>query len=76
MGGSPLTNALNTLTEAGLLGNTVAFGGLNLAMAIAALMGFDDGLDDAALKASILNDGKEAVREIQLQVEDEDEDDL
>lgn len=76
MGGSPLTNALNTLTEAGLLGNTMAFGGLNLAMAIAALMGFDDGLDDAALKASILNDGKEAVREIQLQVEDEDEDDL
>lgn len=76
MGGSPLTNTLNTLGEKGLLGSSMAFGGLNLAMAIAALMAFDDGLDDDALKASVLNDGKEAVREIQLQADDEDEDDL
>ncbi len=76
VGGSPLTNTLNTLTEAGLLPNTIAFGGVNLAMAISALMGIEDGVDDDTLKASILNDGKDAVREVVLALDDDDDDDL
>ena len=38
IGGSPLTNTLNTLTEKGLLPHTIVFGGVNLPMAISALM--------------------------------------
>lgn len=49
VGGSPLTNTLNALTEVGLLPNTIAFGGLSLPMAISALMAIEDDLDDSAL---------------------------
>lgn len=76
MGGSPLTNTLNTLTEAGLLANTIAFGGLNLPMAISALMAIEDGLDDAALVSSVIEEGREGVRRVELALEDEDEEDL
>lgn len=76
VGGSPLTNTLNTLTGKGLLGNTVAFGGLSLPMAIAALMAIDDGLDGDALVQSILNEAREGVRQVELAFDDEDEEDL
>ncbi len=36
LGGSPLTNAMNTLAEKGLLAHTIAFGGMNLPMAMTA----------------------------------------
>ncbi len=74
VGGSPLTNTLNTLTEAGLLASTVAFGGLNLPMAISALMAIEDGLDDAALISNVIDEGREGVRQVELALDDEDED--
>lgn len=77
IGGSPLTNTLNTLTEKGLLSNTIAFGGVNLPMAISALMAIEDGLDDNALKAQVLSESKEAIKEVELDLgDDEDEEDL
>lgn len=76
IGGSPLTNTLNTITEKGLLPHTIAFGGVNLPMAISALMAIEDGLDDDALRAQLLSESKEAIKEVELQVADEDEDDL
>lgn len=74
IGGSPLTNTLNTITEKGLLPKTIAFGGVNLPMAISALMAIEDGLDDEALKAQILSESKEAIREVVLDLDDEEED--
>lgn len=74
IGGSPLTNTLNTITEKGLLPKTIAFGGVNLPMAISALMAIEDGLDDDALKAQILNESKEAIREVVLDLGDDEED--
>jgi len=38
IGGSPLTNTLNTLDELGLLAKSTAFVGMNLPMAISAVM--------------------------------------
>ena len=76
IGGSPLTNTLNTITEKGLLPHTVAFGGVNLPMAISALMAIEDGLDNDALRAQLLSESKEAIKEVELQVAEEDEDDL
>ena len=76
VGGSPLTNTLNTLTEAGLLANTMAFGGLSLPMAISALMAIEDGLDDATLVQNVISEAREGARQVELAFDDEDEDDL
>ena len=76
VGGSPLTNTLNTLTEAGLLANTTAFGGLSLPMAISALMAIEDGLDDATLVQNVISEAREGARQVELTFDDEDEDDL
>lgn len=76
VGGSPLTNTLNTLTETGLLANTLAFGGLSLPMAIGALMAIEDGLDDAALISSVINEARDGARQVELALDDEDEEEL
>ena len=76
VGGSPLTNTLNTITQKGLLGNTIAFGGLSLPMAIGALMAIDDGLDDDALVESVLTEAREGARKIELALDDEGEEEL
>ncbi len=77
VGGSPLTNTLNTLTQKGLLGNSIAFGGLSLPMAIAALMAIEDGLDDDALIESVLEEARNGVRHVELALsDDDDEEDL
>ena len=76
VGGSPLTNTLNTITQKGLLGSTIAFGGLSLPMAIGALMAIDDGLDDDALVESVLTEAREGARKIELTLDDEEEEEL
>ena len=76
VGGSPLTNTLNTLTEQGLLPNTIAFGGLSLPMAISALMAIEDGLDDSALISNVISEAREGARQVELALDDEDEEDL
>ncbi len=76
VGGSPLTNTLNTLTQKGLLANTIAFGGLSLPMAIGALMAIDDGLDDDALCDSVISEAREGARRVELSFADDDEEDL
>ena len=76
IGGSPLTNTLNTLTEKGLLPHTIAFGGVNLPMAISALMAIENGLDDDALRAQVLGESAAAIKEVELAIADEDEEDL
>ena len=76
IGGSPLTNTLNTLTEKGLRPHTIAFGGVNLPMAISALMAIEDGLDDDALRAQVLGESAAAIKEVELAIADEDEEDL
>lgn len=75
-GGSPLTNTLNVLASRGLLSETVAFGGANLPMALAAAMGADEDL--ASLGLDILSDGRKAIGEVVLAPGDEgeDEDDI
>ena len=76
IGGSPLTNTLNLLTTKGLLPNTIAFGGLSLPMAISALMAIDDDLDNASLIDMVVNEAREATRQVELVLDDEDDEDL
>lgn len=74
VGGSPLTNALNAITQKGLLPSTVAFGGLSLPMAIAALMAIDDGLGAEELAQSVVAEAREGARRVELALDDDDED--
>ena len=74
MGGSPLTNTLNLLTQRGLLANTIAFGGLSLPMAIAALMGIEDGLEGDAYVENVLAEARAGATKVELVLDDDDED--
>ncbi|WP_455137424.1 PTS sugar transporter subunit IIA [Thermophilibacter sp.] len=76
IGGSPLTNALNTLASHGLLAKTRAFGGMSVPMALTAA--FDLQTDDLdGLCASMVSEGQAAMREVELDLGgDEDEEDL
>lgn len=72
IGGSPLTNALNTLAAHGLLSKTRAFGGMNVPMALTAA--FDLQSDDLdGLCNSMLTEGKNAQSEVELALGNDDE---
>lgn len=76
IGGSPLTNALDFLSQKGLLSKTIAFGGMNLPMALTAAM-MKDGMDQENLRSSLLIEAKNAMMEMELRIkEDEDEDEI
>ena len=74
LGGSPLTNAVNELSEAGLLKNTIVFGGMNLGMALTAVMMKDD-METDMLKENLLSEAKNAIKEFEIE-ESEEEDDI
>lgn len=63
-GGSPLKNTLAVLDEKGLAGRVMAFGGVNLAMAISALMGIEDGLPMDDMRHALLSEGVQAVKQV------------
>ena len=73
-GGSPLTNAMNELAAAGLLGSSIVFAGMNLPMAMTAFMGLAGG-DLEAMRVSLATEARQGVAEIVL-ADDEDEEDL
>lgn len=72
IGGSPLTNALDVLSQKGMLSRTTAFGGMNLPMALTASM-MKDALDMESLTASLLDESRNAVQKMQLNVNEEEE---
>ncbi len=76
VGGSPLTNTLNVLTQKGLLANTVAFGGLSLPMAISALMGIEDGVEGDAYVQNVIDEARQGARKVDLVLDEDDEEDL
>lgn len=75
IGGSPLTNALDVLSQKGLLNKTRAFGGMNLPMALTASM-MKDMTDTDSLAASMLQESRNAVQEMALNMEDDQEADI
>ncbi|WP_321972821.1 PTS fructose transporter subunit IIA [Paratractidigestivibacter sp.] len=76
IGGSPLTCALNVLSEKGLLGSTIAFTGMNLPMAMAAVMELQT-TDMASLQASLGEEARAGIMEYVIETSaDDDEDDI
>ena len=76
VGGSPLTNTLNVITQKGLLPNTVAFGGLSLPMAISALMAIEDGAEGQAFVDQVIAEAREGARQVELALDDDEEEEL
>lgn len=75
IGGSPLTNAINVITEAGLLPHAHIFGGMNLPMAMT--VAFGDEMSDDELAASVVEEGRGALQEFVVELgDDDDEEDL
>ena len=73
VGGSPLTNAIEQVSNKGLIGQTVIFGGMNLAMALTATLMKDTDM----LKDSLINEAKDAVKEfVMTSANDDEEDDI
>lgn len=75
IGGSPLTNAIEQISNKGLIDNTIIFGGMNLAMALTATL-MKDGMDMDMLKENLMSEAKEAIKEFVLESQDDDDDDI
>ena len=76
IGGSPLTNAIEQISNKGMLDKTVIFGGMNLAMALTATL-MKDAVDMDMLRENLINEAKDAVKEFVAEPQDEeDEDDI
>lgn len=63
------------LTKKGLLTKTTAFGGMNLPMALTATL-MKDALDTESLKASLVSESRDAIKEMELKLDDDEEDDI
>ena len=74
LSGSPFTNALNVLSERGLLGNTLVLAGMNMPMAITAVLMKDNFDDFDALAETLLSEGRSGLTRFTVE-DDEDADD-
>lgn len=76
VGGSPLTNAIEQVSNKGMIDKTIIFGGVNLAMALTATL-MKDGVDNDTLKESLTSEAKDAIKEfVMTPANDDDEDDI
>ena len=76
VGGSPLTNAIEQVSNKGLIGQTVIFGGMKLAIALTETL-MKDGVDTDMLKDSLINEAKDAVKEfVMTSANDDEEEDI
>ena len=72
IGGSPLTTALDVLTEKGLLARTLAIGGMNLPLVLtAAFSDADTPLDE--LEAELTGEAKDQIKRFALGGDEDDD---
>lgn len=74
VGGSPLTTAANVIAEENLLERTVMIGGMNLPLALSAVL-MKDTMETEELIAMLLSEAKEEMKEFQVNNE-ENEDEI
>ncbi|MGT2924947.1 PTS sugar transporter subunit IIA [Streptococcus caviae] len=74
VGGSPLTTACNVLAELGKLDDAVVLGGMNLPMAVNAVV-MKDMLDGSDFVTTVLGEATSALQEFKVTSDDEDDDD-
>ena len=72
IGGSPLTTALDVLTEKGLLGKTLAIGGMNLPLVLtAAFADADTSLEE--LEQELTGEAKDQIKRFDLGGDEDDD---
>ncbi len=76
LGGSPMTKAVEVLSEKDLLANSIVLTGMNMPMAMTAVI-MKDNLDDLGmLKETILSESQNAIAEFAVTVADDSDEDL
>lgn len=74
LSGSPFTNSLAVLDEKGLMSNTIVIAGMNMPMAITAVLMKDNFDDKEMLKETILSEGHAGLTEFVMETDDDDDD--
>lgn len=73
VGGSPLTTASNVIAEQGLIDKTTIIGGMNLPLALSAVL-MKDTMETADLAAMLIPEAREELKEFKVEnTESEDE---
>lgn len=72
VGGSPLTNAANTIAEMGLMDRTVMIGGMNMPLALSAVL-MKDTMETADLVEMLIPEAREELKRFQITAEESDD---
>lgn len=75
IGGSPLTTACSVISEKGLAEKTRVIGGMNLPLALTALL-MKDSMDLDGLKDAVISEASQALKEFVLTGDEEEEDEV
>ena len=75
VGGSPLTTATNVIAEKSLLDKTVVIGGMNLPLALSAVL-MKDTMETAELVQMLIPEAREELKEFQVSNNADSEDDI
>lgn len=75
IGGSPLTTASNVLAQKGYLANTTMIGGMNLPLALTAVL-MKDSLEGETLVSTILSEGTGAMKQFVVETNTDEDDDI
>ncbi len=75
VGGSPLTTATNVIAEKSLLDKTVVIGGMNLPLALSAVL-MKDTMETAELVQMLIPEAREELKEFQVTNNSDSEDDI
>ncbi len=76
LSGSPFTNALAVLDEKGLMANTIVIAGMNMPLAITAVLMKDNFDDPDVLKETLLSEGHAGLTEYVVAAVDDADDDI
>lgn len=76
LSGSPFTNALNVLSEKGMLANTLVIAGMNMPLAITAVLMKDNFDDRDALAETLLNEGRTGLTRFETEDDSDEDDDI
>ena len=74
LSGSPFTNALNVLDQKGMLPNTLVIAGMNMPLAITAVLMKDNFEDLDVLKETLLSEGRSGLTDFVVNQEEDEED--
>lgn len=72
VGGSPLTTATNVIAEKGMLKQTVIIGGMNLPLALSAVL-MKDGMELGELADMLIPEAREELKEFQVTSEESED---